>query len=253
MQIVAVQLDMAWQDKITNHNKVRELLSQETIEPNSLIILPEMFDTGFSMDLHETAQTDDLESEAILKELAAKYESAVIGGVVGPVDGDRGSNEAVAFAPDGSELVRYQKMQPFTPAGEDVKYGAGEQHAIFEWEGAAVAPYICYDLRFPEVFRPAAYEGAELFVVMACWPATRSEHWVRLLQARAIENQACVVGVNRCGSDPKLEYDGRTVVFDQQGIALFEADANEQVVKVEIDLEAVRDWRESFPALADMR
>ena len=116
-----------------------------------------------------------------------------------------------------------------------------------------VSPFVCYDLRFPEVFRPAAQDGAELIVVMACWPAKRSEHWVRLLQARAIENQAYVVGVNRCGTEPKFVYDGRSAAFDPHGKNLFEADDAEQVFHLEIDPNVVRDWREEFPALRDMR
>ena len=253
MQIVAVQIDMIWQDKRANHEKVRALLAQQVIEENALIILPEMFDTGFSMQLDATAQTAARESETFLREIASQYKAAVMAGVVGPVSANRGTNEAVAFAPDGTQLVRYQKMQPFTPAGEDVKYGAGDKHCLFKWNGLKIAPFLCYDLRFPEVFRPAAMDGAELLVVMACWPEVRSEHWVRLLQARAIENQAFTVGVNRCGSDPTLCYDGRSTAFDPLGISLFQADANEQVSLVNINAKEVRQWRNQFPALQDIR
>jgi predicted amidohydrolase len=211
-----------------------------------------MFDTGFSMDVTKTAQTDARESEMFLRWAAREYGAAVLGGVVGPAMGGTASNEAVCFAPDGSELVRYRKMQPFTLAGEDKKYGCGDRHRVFEWQGVRIAPFICYDLRFPERFRPAAREGAELITVSACWPTTRSEHWVRLLQARAIENLAYVVGVNRCGEEPTLKYDGRTTAFDQMGVALFEANAAEQVLTTEVDVEAVRAWRDQFPALRDM-
>ena len=253
MQIIAVQLDMVWQDKPTNHQKIRDLLSGVPIESGALIILPEMFDTGFSMDLGKTCQSSDRESEAFLKAIAAEYQSAVLAGVVGPNVDDCGSNEAVGFSPQGAELVRYQKMQPFTPAGEHIKYGAGGDHQLFTWQGAVVAPFVCYDLRFPEIFRPAAIEGAELIVVMACWPEMRSEHWVRLLQARAIENQAFVVGVNRCGSDPTFEYDGRSAAFDPLGNTLFEADRAEQVCVINIDVNEARTWRQQFPALNDAR
>jgi predicted amidohydrolase len=174
-------------------------------------------------------------------------------GVAAPVENGQSKNEAVACAPNGTELVRYRKMQPFTPTGEDVHYGAGDHHQIFEWCGVKIAPFICYDLRFPEVFRPAAQDGAELIVVMACWPEARSEHWVRLLQARAIENQAYTLGVNRCGTDPKFRYDGRSVAFDPHGVCMFEANADEQVISINIDAAEVRDWRKRFPALRDMR
>ncbi|MFC1757258.1 nitrilase-related carbon-nitrogen hydrolase [Planctomycetota bacterium] len=255
MQIVAVQLNSVWENKPASHQKVRELLANESIDENSLIVFPEMFDTGFSMDPSATGPSAG-DSESFLRETAANYRSTVMAGivtVVSPTEGGRFKNEAVAMAPDGSDLVRYRKMQPFTLTGEDKHYGAGDRHQLFDWSGMKVAPFICYDLRFPEVFRPAARDGAELFVVMACWPKKRSEHWVRLLQARAIENQAYVVGVNRCGSEPKFEYDGRSCAFDPHGVSMFEADATEQVFHVDVDPTVVRDWREEFPALRDMR
>lgn len=253
MQIVAVQLDSAWEDKPANHHKVRSLLSGATVSRDALIILPEMFDTGFSMNVQSTAQTDASESETFLREIAREFQAAVLGGVVGPIKQGQASNEAVAYQPDGTELVRYRKMQPFTPSGEDVHYGAGDTHGIFEWAGVKIAPFVCYDLRFPEIFRPAARAGAELIVVIACWPEMRSEHWVRLLQARAIENQAYSIGVNRCGVDPLLSYDGRSTGFDPLGYSLFEADSAEQVVELDIDPEEVRQWRQQFPALKDIR
>ena len=253
MQIAAVQLDMVWQDKPANHDKVRSLLAGAAIEAGALVVLPEMFDTGFSMDLSTTAQDAERVSDSFLRDLARQHQVTVLAGVVGSINGGQAPNEAVAFGPDGSELVRYQKMQPFTPAGEHVKYGAGDGHRIFQWQGVQIAPFVCYDLRFPEVFRPAALAGAELIVVMACWPEARSEHWVRLLQARAIENLAFVVGVNRCGSDPTFGYDGRSAAFDPMGAALFEADAREQVCVTQINVDDARKWREQFPALRDAR
>ena len=253
MRIVAVQLDMAWEDKEENHRRATELLAAAAIEPGSLIVMPEMFDTGFSMNAGATAQGPGREGEAFLRDVARRYDSAVLAGVAGPLRDGMASNEAVAFAPDGSELARYRKMQPFTLSGEDRIYGRGDRHRLFTWGGVAISPFLCYDLRFPELFRPAVHEGAELIVVMACWPSVRSEHWVRLLQARAIENLACVVGVNRCGSEPNLIYDGRSAIFDHMGVSQWEADGRAQVGQVELDIEALRRWRAKFPALRDMR
>jgi predicted amidohydrolase len=253
MNVVAVQLDIAWEDRAANHRKVRALLSKAGVEPGGLIVLPEMFDTGFSMNVERAAQDESRPSEAFLRGLARELDAAVLAGVAGPVRGAKATNEAVAFAPDGLELVRYAKQQPYTPPGEHIKYAAGDGHRLFEWGGLKISPFVCYDLRFPELFRPAVREGAELIVVVASWPDVRSEHWVRLLQARAIENLAYVVGVNRCGTDPSARYDGRTAAFDPHGKCLLEADATEQVAKVEIDAGAVREWRKTFPALRDMR
>ncbi len=253
MQIVAVQLDMAWEDKPRNHARVRQLLEGKRIEPGALIVLPEMFETGFSMNAEVTAQTNERAGEALMKELASQYDAAVMGGVAAPLENGCSKNEAVVFAPDGQELVRYQKMQPFSLSGEEQPYPAGSEHKLFEWQGVTIAPFICYDLRFPERFRPAVRDGAELIVVIACWPSKRSEHWVRLLQARAIENLATVVGVNRCGKEPGLEFDGRSCGFDHMGKTLFEINHREQVIVTHIDIEATRSWRQKFPALHDMR
>lgn len=253
MRIVAVQLDMTWQNKTANHQRVRELLAKADIQPGSLIVLPEMFETGFSMNVDVTAQTQQRSGEAFLRELAGQYSAAVMAGLASPAEKGQSRNECVAFAPDGTELVRYQKMQPFTLTGEHRHYPAGDQHQIFEWQGIKIAPFICYDLRFPERFRAAVADGAELITLIACWPQARSEHWVRLLQARAIENLAPVVGVNRCGEEPGLSFDGRSAAFDHQGIALFEANANEQVIETTIDIDEARAWRTKFPALRDRR
>ena len=114
-----------------------------------------------------------------------------------------------------------------------------------------ISPFICYDLRFPELFREAIRDGAELFVVIACWPAVRSEHWFRLLQARAIENLALVVGVNRCGAEPGLTFDGRSCAFDEQGRNLFQADHRQQVHQLQLAPLSMRNWRAEFPPLRD--
>ena len=251
MQVAVVQLDISWESKAANHARATELLAASAIQPGSLIVLPEMFDTGFSMKLSITAQSQARESEAALRGMAQRFRSTVLGGVVGPVVDGKASNQAVAFSPEGDELVRYQKQRPFSLVREGDHYPAGDGEQLFDWNGVSVAPFVCYDLRFPELFRPAAFRGAELFAVIACWPAVRSEHWVRLLQARAIENLAITVGSNRCGEEPGLVFDGRSCAFDQMGAPLFEADAAAQVVKSDIDIEALRRWRKKFPALRD--
>lgn len=251
MQVAVVQLDIVWESKARNHARAEELLATADISPGSLIVLPEMFDTGFSMNLNITAQSERRESEQALRQLAHRFQSTVLGGVVGPVQSGQASNQAVVFSPDGDLLARYQKQRPFSLVREGDHYPAGDSELIFDWNGIRVSPFICYDLRFPELFRPAAFCGAELFPVIACWPAVRSEHWVRLLQARAIENLAITVGANRCGDEPGLAFDGRSCAFDHLGKCLFEADSSAQVNKVEIDIVSLRRWRDKFPALRD--
>ena len=253
MDIAVVQLDMAWEDKSLNRSRVKGLLEEQPPNPGSLVMLPEMFETGFSMNVDKTAQPADRPAEIFLRELASQHDVAVMAGVVSPSEDGRARNEAVVFAPDGNELCRYQKMQPFSMSGEGDCYPAGDGFQLFEWQGVKVAPFICYDLRFPEIFRPAVQAGAELLTLIACWPARRSEHWVRLLQARAIENLACVVGTNRVGTEPNLVFDGRSSAFDHMGRCLFEADDQMQVLKTTLDIDELREWRAHFPALRDAR
>lgn len=248
--IAAVQFDIVWENKAANFRKVSDLLAASPPPPGSLVVLPEMFACGFSMNLAATRQTGQREEETFLRNLASETRSTVVGGLVQP-DGDRGRNESVTYAPDGELLARYTKIHPFSGAGEDVGHAAGTDIVIFSWGGFTVAPFVCYDLRFPEIFRAAARRGAELFVVIALWPVKRQHHWLTLLQARAIENQAYVVGVNRTGADPNFSYSGRSVVVDPQGVIIADASEQERVLTASIDVEAVRGWRRDFPALRD--
>src|SRR5262249_41576994 len=132
-------------------------------------------------------------------------------------------------------------------------YVAGDQICLFQCHDFTVAPFICYDLRFPEVFRPAAARGANLIVVIASWPSVRDDHWVTLLKARAIENLAYVVGVNRCGNDPKLYHSGRSMIYDPHGKALADAGSEEGWIEARLELQTPLGWRSKFPALKDMR
>jgi predicted amidohydrolase len=205
------------------------------------------------MNLAVTMQTTAREDEAVLAELARTHGVTVLGGVVSPGEGARGRNEAVAFGADGKLLARYTKIHPFSLGGESAGHEAGTEIVTFAWAGFTVAPFICYDLRFPEIFRAAARRGADLFAVPALWPAKRQAHWLTLLQARAIENQAGVVGVNRTGTEPQHSYAGRSVVVNPHGIIV--ADAGEQpgVICATLDPAEVAAWRRDFPALRDAR
>ena len=168
-------------------------------------------------------------------------------------DDGRGHNDAVVFSPDGKLLARYTKMHPFSFAGETKHYQAGADVALFDWHDVRVAPLVCYDLRFPEVFRRAVRRGAELLVVIANWPQPRDSHWRALLPARAIENQAFLVGVNRAGKDPLVAYSGQSMILDPRGEPLATAGQDEQVLVAEIDKASLVAYRAKFPALADLR
>ncbi|MEA3207058.1 MAG: omega-amidase [Chthoniobacter sp.] len=251
MKICAIQLDIVWEDKRANFSRVRDLLQRSAPEPGALIVLPEMFATGFSMNLKVTRQQEAREDETFLASLAREYQAVVLGGVVSPGEGDKGRNEAVAFSPDGTLLARYTKIHPFSLGGESEGHEAGSVIATFACGGFTVAPFICYDLRFPEVFRAASQRSANLLVVMALWPVKRQQHWLTLLQARAIENQSYVVGVNRVGNEPQFSYAGRSVVIDPHGIVIADAGEREGVLTAVLEPEIAESWRRDFPALRD--
>lgn len=253
MKIFYGQLDIAWEDKRANYKKVRALLESAAAPPESLVVLPEMFSTGFSMNVPGIRENTPSETERFLESVAREFRVFVLGGLVTPGKDGRGRNEAVVFHPDGKLLARYCKIHPFTFGGETQHYEAGSEIALFDWAGFNVAPFVCYDLRFPEIFRIGAKRGAQLFAVIANWPSKRMNHWITLLQARAIENQAYVVGVNRCGNDPKLSYPGRSLIIDPLGEIIADAGTGEAMAGAEVDPARIKAWRSEFPALPDMR
>lgn len=253
MKVLAVQFDIAWEDAAANFARVRRLLDDSGVPAGSLVVLPETFTTGFTMNVKTAAEGPDGPSTAFLRDTARCYGSAVLGGVVGRAADGRGRNEAVLCGADGSELARYAKIHPFSYAGETRHYAAGEAIAVAEIAGTILAVFICYDLRFPEVFRAAVRRGAEVFAVLANWPQARQAHWQALLRARAIENQAFIIGVNRCGRDPNAAYAGGSAIIDPRGETLAQAGDVEQVISADLDLEGLRRYRREFPALADMR
>ena len=253
MQIIACQYDIAWEDKAANHHRIRSLLAGATIEPGALVVLPEMCTTGFSMHVDAIAEPDDGPTHTLLAELAQQHRAYVVGGVVTRAADGRGLNDAVAYAPDGALLCRYSKMHPFSFAGETEHYQGGTDVALFTWGDFQVAPLICYDLRFPEVFRRAVRRGAELFLVIANWPQPRESHWTALLPARAIENQAFLVGLNRVGSDPHVRYSGRSVILDPRGATIAAAGDQQHLLAADVEKGSLVEYRKKFPALADVR
>jgi len=204
------------------------------------------------MDVEEIREKDR-ESERFLIELAATHQVTIVAGIVTASRDGRGLNEALVTGADGKIVARYHKMHPFSYGGESEHFAAGDSFILVRCGQMIVAVFICYDLRFPEVFRIATRAGAHALVVIANWPAQREQHWITLLEARAIENQACVIGVNRIGSDPKLTYNGRSLVIDPRGKIIADAGNGERLLQADLDIESLAEYRREFPALADLR
>ena len=253
MNIACVQFDIAWENKPANYAKVVSLLRGANVPRGSLVLLPEMFATGFSMNVAGIAEEQGGPTEQFVANTAREFGVFLLAGVVTHGASGRGRNECVVFSPEGKLVARYCKMQPFTLSGESACYEAGQAPVIFQRGEISVAPFICYDLRFPEVARAAAKRRPHLMTFIANWPNARLHHWPRLLQARAIENQCYVAGVNRIGDDPRYKHSGRTMIVDPHGEMLADAGNAECVIQAKIDPQWLAEYRRAFPALDDIR
>ncbi|MBL8746870.1 MAG: carbon-nitrogen family hydrolase [Phycisphaerae bacterium] len=244
-----LQLDIQWEDPAANRDRVARLIGQSPITPGDLILLPEMFDTGFSVNTAVTADRTGA-SQHFITRLAAQTRSTVVAGITVIDPQGRPRNRAVVAGPDGAIVANYDKSRLFplgSPSEADL-LTPGDSPVLFDWNGLAVSPLICYDLRFPELFAQALKIGAQAFAVIANWPVDRAAHWRALLIARAIETQSFVFGVNRVGRDPNLTYSGGSIGVDPLGIVLAEAGPVEQVLSISVDPGKLTAWRARFPA-----
>lgn len=251
LRVYGCQYDIVWEDKAANHAKIRSMIEAASVTPNSLVVLPEMFDTGFSLNLSITAEGPDGISQTFLKRLAEEFSIYLLAGITTLSDNGKGLNQALVIDLAGREQCRYTKIHPFRHGGE--ASDPGDQVVTFACQDFQISPLVCYDLRFPEVFRIAVDRGAEVLIDIANWPAQRWQHWTALLKARAIENQAYVIGVNRVGQDPNLEYFGHSQIIDPLGVPVAKADQHENVIFADLDLNLLRDYRTEYAFLKDVR
>jgi predicted amidohydrolase len=243
-------MDLAWEAPEENHRRAARHLADAASQGARFAVLPEMFSTGFSMEPERIAQPPGGPSEVFLVEQAAELGLWILASV--PQTGEtRPRNVALLVSPKGA-VTRYAKIHPFSFAGEDRHYEAGDRVVTADVEGVRVTPFVCYDLRFPEPFRVAARE-TDLFCVVANWPEPRREHWRTLLRARAIENQAYVAGVNRTGDGGGAHYVGDSALVGPLGETFAEGGAGEAVLVCDVDTAAVARLRSRFPALEDIR
>ena len=254
MKVIGLQFDLAWENKGVNFAAVERLLGAAPPSAGALVVLPEMFATGFSMNAGAIAEPAGGETEQFLSRLAQRFGVHLVAGAAKLGRDGQPRNKALVYSPAGELIAFYAKRRLFSPGGEHQHYRAGERSVVFEVGDCRVAPLVCYDLRFPELFREAAAaHRPELFAVIANFPAKRTSHWLRLLQARAIENQAYVIGVNRIGSDPFYDYGGRSVIVDPQGEIVADGGTAEAVISADLDLILLRKYRQGLPFLNDLR
>ena len=249
MRFIAVQTDPVWQDVAENRRRIEGAIDACGFAAGDYLVLPEMCETAWTTDVAALVRAEG--SVAWFSSAARARGVWLQAGFAEPRGAGRFSNSAVVIGPDGRPRTTYRKNFLF-PSERD-SFEAGASIAVVDTGAARVCPLVCYDLRFPELWRLAASAGAEVFAVSSSWPKVRHEHWRALLVARAIENQSCVIAANRCGRDPSNEYAGGSVAIDVLGVRHDEAGAETRSVVLPFDRDALLAWREKFGALRDIR
>ena len=247
MKIALIQMNLAWCDAAENLRHAEELIKSQ---PGAdVYVLPEMFTTGFCVEPSRIAEPMEGPTLAWMRRVASETDAAIVGSVA-TIAPEGGYKNRMYFAEPDGQVFHYDKRHLFSYSGEDKHYEAGRERVIIEWRGVRFLLQVCYDLRFPVFARNCDDYDVALYV--ANWPDKRRMAWDILLRARAIENQAVVIGVNRVGTDPMCNYDGGTAAIDFFGFVAVRCDDNtEQVITYEVKMDEMRQYRDKFPSLND--
>lgn len=252
LRIAALQLDLIWHDPEANRRKITRMLKEFQVSAD-IILLPEMFTTGFTMKPNEVWEEPEGPTVDWMMNLAHEMKALIGGSMV--IREDMEYFNRFILADEHDIQVEYNKRHLFRMAGEHEIYEPGSEWVWFEYRGWKIAPLICYDLRFPVWSRQFRRNGAfkhDILIYVANWPAKRVGHWETLLKARAIENQSYVVGVNRVGTDGNgVEYSGSSMIVDPLGETLAYNSGEETVLTATLDHIHLEDWRKKFPAWQD--
>ncbi len=250
MKIGLVQYNPVWENKIENM-KIIDSMMDNDFKNVDLLIFPEMTLTGFTMKAEKFCEDLHGESVNYFSELAQKFRTKILVGFI-LKEGDEFYN-VLAYINEKAEIESiYKKTHPFSYSSENKHYKRGEEAVATKIGHWSTGLAVCYDLRFPELYRNYAKLKSELVVTIANWPDTRTEHWKILLRARAIENQCYSVGVNRVGDDPKLHYNGYSSVYDPMGNEIVSVKDREEIIYCDLEKEIVKETREKLPFLNDM-
>jgi predicted amidohydrolase len=251
IQAVAIQFNVRQGDVDANLAHVRGALKRAADQGANLAVLPEMWSSGFA---YKTLNELALRTAGIVEELLAlsrELKLVIVGSMPEP-DGDKVFN-TVFLADNGTLAGVYRKIHLFSLLGEDRAFSGGDRRLLAETSIGRIGVIICYDLRFPELSRRLAVEGAQVICVPAQWPKPREEHWRTLIRARAIENQLFVVACNACGPIGKLDFFGMSMIVDPKGNVLAEVGEGEGEVIATLDMQAMADWRAQIPCFNDRR
>ncbi|MCF0061978.1 amidohydrolase [Dyadobacter sp. LJ419] len=248
LAVALIQTDLFWEDATANLASLEEKIAGLS-EPADIIVLPEMFNSGFTMNT-AAAEPMNYTTTRWMKQMAVKNKALIVGSIAVKEEG-KYYNRLMCVDPDGSYTFN-DKKHLFSFGQEDLTYTPGKSRLIIDYKGWKICPLVCYDLRFPVWSRNIASDPYDLLIYVANWPARRAHAWNTLLRARAIENQSYVVGVNRIGSDPNgLTYQGDSVALDYLGEPLSMLTNAETEKIITFSKADLHEYRIVFPALAD--
>jgi omega-amidase len=252
LRIALIQTDLYWKDSIANLAMFEEKI-MGMVASVDLIVLPEMFTTGFTMEPEEVAEPMNFTTTRWMKQMAAQTQAVITGSIV-IKDGGLFYNRLLWVEPNG-KVQKYDKRHLFRMANEDQYYSMGKERAIFSCKGWKIFPQVCYDLRFPVWSRNQLRNGKleyDLVFYVASWPSPRVSAWDILLQSRAVENLSYAIGVNRIGQDGNgVPYSGHSAAFDFKGDRLVYGGEVEGILQLVINYDELARFREKFPAWMD--
>jgi len=248
MKFTLIQTHIIWEDKVRNLERIGEMISSIP-GGTDLVILPEMFNTGFSMNPAELAEPPESVTSDWMHDMAAKYNSAICGSYI-VSENSNFYNRWIFVSLDG-EISIYDKRHLFSISGEEALFTRGEKRVVFNFKGIRICPNVCYDLRFPVWSRNR--NDYDLLINSANWPESRRDVWITLLKARALENQCFVAGVNRIGIDGAgIRYCGDSMILGPKGELVTEGKQNEEsIVSGDISFDELADFRRKFPVWKD--
>jgi omega-amidase len=252
--IALAQMAVVPGEPTANERAARELAAESAKRGADLLLLPELWLTGYDLERAiEVAAPLDEGVFALMADLARCHQIHVAGTALETCEGGKPFNTAVLYGPDGKRLGAYRKVHLWAPLGEVEHMNPGAGMPVFEWPWGRVALATCYDLRFPELWRRFALSGAQIVLIPAEWPVQRIEHWRLLLRARAVENQFFVAGCNRAGTAADGDYGGFSAAADPWGQTVTEGGPEPGLFFATLDLNEVERARRLFPFLADRR
>ncbi|MNC23043.1 2-oxoglutaramate amidase [compost metagenome] len=255
-RISLLQMDVAFGEPEANYRNAERLIREAAAAPEKpdLLVLPELWDTAY--DLERLEQLADWQGERVQAwagALARELNVSIAAGSIAEKREDGIRNTAFAVDRAGSVVSRYTKLHLFGPMEEDRHLIAGDKRTLAKLEGLTAGMMICYDLRFPELARSLALDGAELIIAPAQWPKPRMNHWRTLVIARAIENQLYVAACNRAGTGGGQEFFGHSMLVDPWGELLAEGGEGEEIITASLDSGRITQARERIPVFRDRR